>query len=235
MIEVDTDGIYFVAPDDASEEPLLAALEDVLPPEIQLELDGRFEAMLSYKMKNYVLLDARGKLLIKGSGLRSRGIELFQRLWLEEMFRLLLTGRREDIPALVKRWREDFEARRVPLKHFMKTETLQESSTGYQDKIRGGRRNVSAAYELALRSARPYQPGDQVSYYVTGERKRVKVNEAAKLAAEWDPAAPDENTAYYVSKLEELYEKFRLLIEQDGLAPVDDIEPESQAELPLEQ
>jgi DNA polymerase elongation subunit (family B) len=235
VIEVDTDGIYFVAPDDASEETLLAALEDVLPPEIQLELDGRFEAMLSYKMKNYVLLDARGKLLIKGSGLRSRGIELFQRLWLEEMFRLLLTGRREDIPALVKRWREDFEARRVPLKHFMKTETLQESSTGYQDKIRGGRRNVSAAYELALRSARPYQPGDQVSYYVTGERKRVKVNEAAKLAAEWDPAAPDENTAYYVSKLEELYEKFRLLIEQDGLAPVGDIEPESQAELPLEQ
>ena len=235
VIEVDTDGIYFVAPDDASEEPLLAALEDVLPPEIQLELDGRFEAMLSYKMKNYVLLDARGKLLIKGSGLRSRGIELFQRLWLEEMFRLLLTGRREDIPALVKRWREDFEARRVPLKHFMKTETLQESSTGYQDKIRGGRRNVSAVYELALRSARPYQPGDQVSYYVTGERKRVKVNEAAKLAAEWDPAAPDENTAYYVSKLEELYEKFRLLIEQDGLAPVGDIEPESQAELPLEQ
>ncbi len=235
VIEVDTDGIYFVAPDGASEEPLLAALEDVLPPEIQLELDGRFEAMLSYKMKNYVLLDARGKLLIKGSGLRSRGIELFQRLWLEEMFRLLLTGRREDIPALVKRWREDFEARRVPLKHFMKTETLQESSTGYQDKIRGGRRNVSAAYELALRSARPYQPGDQVSYYVTGERKRVKVNEAAKLAAEWDPAAPDENTAYYVSKLEELYEKFRLLIEQDGLAPVGDIEPESQAELPLEQ
>jgi DNA polymerase, archaea type len=237
VIEVDTDGIYFVAPDDASEEALLAALEDVLPPEIQLELDGRFEAMLSYKMKNYVLLDARSKLLIKGSGLRSRGIELFQRLWLEEMFRLLLTGRREDIPALVKRWREDFEARRVPLKHFMKTETLQESSTGYQDKIRGGRRNVSAAYELALRSERPYQPGDQVSYYVTGERKRVKVNEAAKLAAEWDPAAPDENTAYYVSKLEELYEKFRPLIERDGLVAAGeaDTEPESQAELPLEQ
>ena len=59
-----------------------------------------------------------------------------------------------------------------------------------------------AAYELALRSSRPYQPGDQVSYYVTGETKRVKVNEAAKLAAEWSPAAPDENTAYYVAKLQ---------------------------------
>ena len=57
--------------------------------------------MFSYKMKNYVLLDERGKLLIKGSGLRSRGIELFQRRWMEEMFRLLLTGRRDEIPALV--------------------------------------------------------------------------------------------------------------------------------------
>ncbi|HEX9127370.1 MAG TPA: DNA polymerase domain-containing protein [Methylomirabilota bacterium] len=234
VIEVDTDGIYFVPPHDADEEKLLEELERVLPSEIQLELDGRYEAMLSYKMKNYVLLDARGRLLIKGSGLRSRGIELFQRLWLEEMFRLLLTGRREEIPALTQRWREDFEGRRVPIKHFMKTETLQESAAGYQDKLRDGRRNVSAAYELALRSERTYQAGDQVSYYVAGEKQRVKVNDAAKLATEWDPAAPDENTVYYLAKLEDLYEKFRPLIEQDSLAPPANTEPEGPVQLPLE-
>ena len=105
----------------------MADLAAALPEGIQLELDGRYVAMLSYKMKNYVVLDARGKLLIKGSGLRSRGIELFQRLWMEQMFRLLLTGRRAEIPALVRRWEEDFNAHRVPLKQFMKTETLQES------------------------------------------------------------------------------------------------------------
>jgi DNA polymerase elongation subunit (family B) len=234
VIEVDTDGLYFVPPEGKDEETLFAGLETVLPPGIQLELGGRYEAMLSYKMKNYVLLDHRGKLLVKGSGLRSRGIELFQRLWLEEMFRLLLTGCREQIPALVKRWQEDFQAHRVPVKQFMKTETLQESPAGYQDKLRGGKRNVSAAYELALRSERPYQAGDQVSYYVAGDGKRVKVNEAAKLAAEWDPAAPDENTAYYLAKLHDLYEKFRPLIEQDGLAPAGDGLPEGPAELPRE-
>jgi DNA polymerase elongation subunit (family B) len=245
VIEVDTDGLYFVPPppplspaggegQGEGEARLLAELESVLPPGIQLELGGRYEAMLSYKMKNYVLLDHRGKLLVKGSGLRSRGIELFQRLWLKEMFRLLLTGRREEIPPLVKRWQEDFEAHRVPVKQFMKTETLQESPAGYQDKLRGGKRNVSAAYELALRSERPYQAGDQVSYYVAGEGKRVKVNEAAKLAAEWDPTAPDENTAYYLAKLHDLYEKFRPLIEQDGLAPAGDGLPEGPAQLPRE-
>ena len=228
VIEVDTDGLYFVPPPGrADEETLMAELASVLPPGIQLELDGRYPAMFSYKMKNYVLLDARGKLLVKGSGLRSRGIELFQRAWMEEMFRLSLTGRRAEIPGRLARWEGDFRMHRVPVKDFMKTETLQESLRTYQDKLEAGQRNPAAAYELALRSARPYQPGDQVSYYVTGDGLRVKVNEAAKLATAWDPEAPDENTAYYVGKLRELYEKFRPLVERDGLVPVaDDVEPE---------
>src|SRR6185295_6904002 len=231
VVEVDTDGIYFVPPpgeapgDAAAEERLVAELSGALPEGIQLELDGRYVAMLSYKMKNYVVLDGRGKLLIKGSGLRSRGLELFQRLWMEQLFRLLLTGRRGEILDLVRRWEADFIAHRIPLKQFMKTETLQESLTAYREKLQAGARNVGAAYELALASARSYQPGDQVSYYVTGESKRVKVNEAAKLAAEWSERAPDENTAYYVAKLQELHEKFRPLIEQDGLAPVVEDEP----------
>ncbi|MDP2626001.1 MAG: DNA polymerase domain-containing protein [Candidatus Rokubacteria bacterium] len=222
VIEVDTDGIYFTAPDSqpASAEALLADLSAVLPEGIQLELAGRYVAMLSYKMKNYVLLDAAGKILIKGSSLRSRGLELFQRQWMEQMFRLLLTGRREEIPALLRRWEEDFTARRVTVQQFMKTETLQESLPSYQDKVTAGKRNASALYELALRSSRPYQAGDQLSYYVTGTGPRVKVNESARLAASWDAGTPDENTAYYLAKLRDLSEKFRPFIEQGGLRPV---------------
>jgi DNA polymerase elongation subunit (family B) len=231
VIEVDTDGLYFVPPpglaagDERAEEALLAALAATLPEGINLELGGRYEAMLSYKMKNYVLLDQRGKLVIKGSGLRSRGIELFQRQWMEETFRLLLTGRRHEIPALARRWEEDFRAHRVTVKQFMKTETLQESLSGYRERVQSGKRNTAAPYELALASQRPYQPGDQVSYYVAGEDDRVKVNEAAKLAASWNPAHPDENTAYYLAKLRELHDKFRPFIECEGLTPVKEEEP----------
>ncbi len=222
-IEVDTDGIYFTPPHSASGdgvEALMSSLADVLPAGIQLELAGRYPAMLSYKMKNYVLLDAAGKLLIKGSSLRSRGLELFQRQWMEQVFALLLAGRRDEIPALCRRWEEDFVGHRVSVRQFMKTETLQDAPERYQEKVAAGKRNASAAYELAVRSARPYQAGDQLSYYVAGATARVKVNEAAKLASAWDPAAPDENTAYYVGKLRELHQKFRPLIEQDGLVPV---------------
>ena len=174
----------------------------------------------SYKMKNYVLLDAAGKIQIKGSSLRSRGLEFFQRQWMEQMFRLLLTGRREEIPALLRRWEEDFTARRVTVQQFMKTETLQESLPSYQEKVTAGKRNASALYELALRSSRPYQAGDQLSYYVTGTGPRVKVNESARLAASWDAGTPDENTAYYLAKLRDLSEKFRPFIDREGLRPV---------------
>jgi hypothetical protein len=169
--------------------------------------------MFSYKMKNYALLDHAGRLSITGSGLRSRGLELFQREWMEEMFLHLLQGEPQKVRELTQRYAEAFERHTFDVRKFMKTETLQDSLETYRDKVKGSRRNPAAAYELALRSARPYQPGDQVSYYVAGTSRKVKVHEAARLAREWDPKHPDENVEYYKAKLVELYEKFKPFIE----------------------
>ncbi|MFQ5829516.1 MAG: DNA polymerase domain-containing protein [Candidatus Methylomirabilia bacterium] len=235
VIELDTDGLYFVPPggvlDEAAEEQLVAGLSQVLPEGIHIELEGRYPAMFSYKIKNYALLDWAGKLTIKGSGLRSRGLELFQRLWMEQLFRLILEGRPEEIPALVQRYLDDFAAHRTPIRQFMKTETLQDSLDTYREKVRAKKRNPSAPYELALKSERPYQPGDQVSYYVTGQGLKVKVNEAAKLASQWDPTAPDENVEYYQAKVRELWEKFRPFVERGGLVPVEEEATEPQLSL----
>ncbi len=213
VIEVDTDGLYFVAPEGVrsaqDEERLLGDLATILPEGIALELDGRYQAMFSYKMKNYALLDDAGRLTITGSGLRSRGLELFQREWMEEMFLHLLRGEPHKIRELTRRYAEAFERHAWDVRKFMKTETLQDSLETYRDKLKGSRRNPAAAYELALKAERAYQPGDQVSYYVAGISKRVKVHEAAKLASQWDPHNPDENVEYYKAKLVELEEKFR--------------------------
>jgi len=218
IIEVDTDGLYFVAPADvrspADEDRLLAELTSILPEGIALELDGRYAAMFSYKMKNYALLDADGHLTITGSGLRSRGLELFQREWMEEMFLHLLAGEPQRIRDLTRRYAEAFEQHAFDVGKFMKTETLQDSLETYREKVKAGRRNPAAPYELALRSERAYQPGDQVSYYVAGTSKRVKVHEAAKLASQWDPKNPDENVEYYKAKLIELEAKFRPFFER---------------------
>jgi len=223
IIEVDTDGLYFTLPDEMEARAANQLLEDLaatLPEGIRLELAGQYRAMFSYKMKNYALLDEHGKLIIKGSGLRSRGLELFQRQWMGEMMLLLLRGEREEIQELTDRYLKDFDAHRFPVQMFMKTETLQDSLETYQYKVKGKKRNPAAHYELALKSVRPYQPGDQISYYVSGQGAKVKVHEAAKLASQWDPERPDENVGYYKTKLLDLYEKFRPFIEQEGLVPI---------------
>lgn len=217
IIEIDTDGLYFVPPQGIrtpqDEEDLMQEASEALPEGIHLELDGRYQAMFSYKMKNYALLGYDGRLTIKGSGLKSRGLELFQRMWMEEMMRWLLQGEREKVKELTRRYLEGFREHRFDIRVFMKTETLQDSLEAYQQKVRAKKRNPSAPYELALQAERSYQPGDQISYYVTGSGKGVRVHEACKLASQWDPQNPDENVEYYQAKLLELYEKFRPFIE----------------------
>jgi DNA polymerase, archaea type len=220
IIEVDTDGIYFIAPDSigspAEEESLIASLREILPQGIDLELDGRYPAMFSYKMKNYALLDENGELLIKGSGLRSRGLELFQRDWLEEMLALLLKGETERVSDLYQRYLHDLEHHRKDVTWLAKTETLQDSLESYQTKVKTKKRNVAAPYELALKSHRRYQPGDQISYYVTGTKAKVKISENCKIATQWDPKNPDENVEHYKAKLKELYEKFKPWIQSEN-------------------
>ncbi len=51
-------------------------------------------------MKNYVLLEASGEMTIRGSGLKSRGLERFQRRFMEEMFLLLMTDRHSELQDL---------------------------------------------------------------------------------------------------------------------------------------
>ncbi|MFQ5532566.1 MAG: DNA polymerase domain-containing protein, partial [Candidatus Methylomirabilales bacterium] len=222
IIEVDTDGLYFTLPPGTmpdAEDQLLDGLAATLPEGIRLELAGRYQSMFSYKMKNYALLDEQGKLIIKGSGLRSRGLELFQRQWMEKMMLLLLRGDKEKIPGLTDRYLKDFDAHRFPVQMFMKTETLQDSLETYQQKVKGKKRNPAAPYELALKSERLYQPGDQISYYVTGHGVKVKVHEAAKLASEWNADQPDENVEFYKAKLLDLYKKFKPFIDESSETP----------------
>jgi DNA polymerase, archaea type len=220
IIEVDTDGLYFTPPPGVDtpkdEERLLDAVSQALPVGISLELDGRYPAMFSYKMKNYALLDERNAVILKGSGLKSRGLEPFLRAWMEEMFGLLLRGEADQIDALLGKYMEEFEQHQFDVKMFMKTESLQESLATYRDKVRDKKRNPSALYELAIQSGRSYQPGDQISYYVAGTGKRIKVHEAAKLASQWDRHHPDENVPYYKAKLLELYKKFKPFIRGMG-------------------
>jgi DNA polymerase, archaea type len=209
VIEIDTDGIYFQPPAGATPDALSRGMAEVLPEGIEVEFGKRFRSMFSYKAKNYALLDEAGEISIKGGALKSRGMEPYLREYLEEFIRLLLHGKTREAGALESQWLDRINARQIPITQLARTETLQDSPSTYQRKISASARNRSAAFEIALRDGRDYRAGDQVRYYITGDRKKVTAYEAAKPLGEYDPADPDENTAYYAAKLEDLAAKFR--------------------------
>ena len=236
VIEVDTDGIYFVPPASVADgvdagggrrdkdqgapgstppattiEQLQKGLAAELPAGIDVEIDEQFDAMFSYKAKNYALLTKDGDVIIKGGALKSRGLEKFQRVFLEEMIKLIMQGKPEAIGELRKEFERKIRNHEWNIDMLMKTDTLQDSLDKYRAKIAGSARNRAAAYELALASSRNYKPGDQISYYIKATPKKVAAYEAAKLATEFDPKNRDENVDYYIAKLDDLAKKFSSL------------------------
>ncbi|MDD2237755.1 MAG: DNA polymerase domain-containing protein [Kiritimatiellae bacterium] len=209
-VEIDTDGVYFVPPSIQADEvrAFRQTFAEQLPAGIDVEFDGEYRSMYSYKMKNYALLDEHGGILVKGAALKSRGLEPFQRRYIHEFLRLKLEQRDQDIPALQQEFEDAIRLRKWPITMLAKTEVLQADPSNYAAKIQAGNRGRNAAYELALASNRTYRAGDQLSYYVTGDRKSVAVYAAAKPVSEWDPQNRDENIVYYLDKLHALFRKF---------------------------
>ena len=178
-----------------------------MPAGIEVEFDGRYPAMYSYKMKNYALLEDDGTVILKGAALKSRGLEPFLRDFLREWLTLTLHGRAEEIPALFARRRAEIAARQLPVAALAKTEMLTDSPATYQKKREAGGKSRQPAYEVALASGRAYQAGDAISYYVTGDNKNVPIHATAKLAAAFDPENRDENVPFYLAKLDALIKK----------------------------
>jgi DNA polymerase elongation subunit (family B) len=200
-----------VPPEKIDIDNLQKDLAKELPTGIDVEIDEQFDAMLSYKAKNYALLTKDGDVIIKGGALKSRGLEKFQRVFLEEMIKMIMQGKPEAIADLRNDFDRKIRNREWKIDMLMKTDTLQDSLEKYRAKIAGSARNRAAAYELALASGRNYRPGDQISYYIKATPKKVAAYEAAKPATEFDPENRDENVDYYVAKLDDLVQKFSSL------------------------
>src|SRR5213596_934259 len=145
VVEVDTDGIYFVPPSSASSveagvsparsksdaadtaattgneiEELQRGLAKELPVGIDVEIDEQFDAMFSYKAKNYALLTKDGDVVIKGGALKSRGLEKFQRVFLEEMIKLIMKGKPDAITDLRNQFEKKIRNREWKIDMLMK-------------------------------------------------------------------------------------------------------------------
>lgn len=211
-VEVDTDGIYFQPPESCTTEEceyaLVQRISRAFPEGIEVELDGRYRSMFAYKTKNYALLGYDGQTVIKGSGLRSRGVEKYLREFTRDLIELLLVGKAAEVERLFGEYVLRLRSRELGAYWVARTETLNESPDSYREKVRLGTRNHSAAFEIALSSGRTYRAGDHVSYYVSGAGKDATAYEQSRPLSAFDPLHPNINVPYYIEKLRNLKKRF---------------------------
>jgi len=209
ILEADTDGIYLSTESYYTRpEELLAQVAKIMPPGIELEFDGIYDAMFCYKAKNYALA-AKGEVTLRGSALRSRGIEPFLKRLGDQLIAYLL-GVSPDSPAAeVARLRAAIAAREQPVADLAKSETLSQNPETYEQWVAGGGKPRRAAAEVALQMNPRPRMGERVSYYVASKTKGQTSDwQRARPLAAFHPVNAPYDPVYYLEKIDDWAERY---------------------------
>jgi DNA polymerase elongation subunit (family B) len=229
ILEADTDGIY-LASDRYYREPeaLLALVAAILPAGIELEFDGRYAAMFCYKAKNYALSEG-GKITLRGSAFRSRGIEPYLQRLTDGMVRFVLGESQESPLALVEEYRRRLAAGQIPVDEISKGENLSQSPDAYEALIAGGGKPRRAAAEAALQMNPRPSMGERVNYYITPRSKgRTSDWQRARPVTLYDPLNAPYDPDYYLAKIDDWMERYGSFL---GVSLVQDPKNAAQGEL----
>ncbi|HEX9006893.1 MAG TPA: DNA polymerase domain-containing protein [Bacteroidota bacterium] len=212
VVEVDTDGVLFVPPQavlgEQNERTFVALLSSRMPRGITVAFSGRYPRMVSFRKKNYALLTTEGRVSIKGSSLVSRSMEGFGRSFIRRGVELLLQEDIAGLHALYLEYYGKISEHKLHVREFARVETLKDQTSVYTEEVLGGKRNRSAAYEVALAQGRAVRPGERIAFYITGSDPNVRGFEHCRSVDDWNPNFPDENTAFYLRRLNEFAGKF---------------------------
>lgn len=225
ILEADTDGIY-LSSEKYFEDPdaLLALVAPTLPPGIELEYDGRYAAMFCYKAKNYALYDGK-KMTLRGSALRSRGIEPYLRKLSRQLFHFLVGASPDSPLPIIENYRQQFPSRALAVAELAKSETLSMNPDAYERWIAEGGKPRRAAAEAALQLTPRPRMGDRVTYYITAKQKgKTSDWQRARPVELFDATAWPYDPEYYAEKLDDWIERYGKFI---GAKPT----PPAQGEL----
>ena len=220
ILEADTDGIYLSSESYFdSPEVLLGLVAPILPAGIELEHDGRYAAMWCYKAKNYALYDGK-KVTLRGSALRSRGMEPFLKKLSDRLINYLVGASPESPVPLVEDYRRRLLTRDVPVAELAKSETLNQNPDAYEELIAGGGKPRRASAEVALQVTPRPRMGERVSYYITTKAKgKTSDWQRARALALYDPVAAPYDPTFYADKLDDWLERYGNFI---GVKPLGD-------------
>ncbi len=157
VVEVDTDGVYFQPPDNVdsqeSEQEYIEQVGAMLPEGIRLAHDGRYQAMISLKMKNYVLVSHDGKKIFKGSALRSRADEPFGLDFISKATDLLVEQKADQVGQLYQALARQIESGELSVAKLARRERVTEKTYS------------SASRKRMAKAASGAKVGDYITVY----------------------------------------------------------------------
>ncbi len=166
LIEADTDGAYFAVPENWTEEQerrLVAEIGALLPRGIQLEYEGRFQAMVSHAIKNYALLTYNGQLIVRGVALRSSRAEPFGEQFLRQALRYAMLGDVGGVKRCYEETREALRARLLPALDVAAQVRLSKTPKVY---LTTRAKHAEPQYEVLLAAGRrQWAVGERVRFY----------------------------------------------------------------------
>jgi DNA polymerase I len=195
VIEADTDGAYFVAPN-GSPEAAVSAVAQTLGDDLHLVAEERYPTMLSLKAKNYVLKRSSGELLMRGSALRSSRDEPFGRALVQGIASLLIEGREKDIAELVRETVDKIRDNKFAPEEFSRRESIT-SKTFHSP---ANRRLATILSERGL---------------TVGDKVRVYQRPGPELAL-LDDYTGDEDREYLVRRVGDFVARFGDLVPADA-------------------
>ena len=225
LLEADTDGVYFAVPEgwtDADADRIVSEVGALLPPLVQLELEGRYAAMLSHEPKNYALLTHDGRLLLRGVAFRSSRAEPFGEAFLKRALAKLLVGEIAGVRDVYVDTVTALRRRDVPTWETASRMRLTKTPEEYAA-TRDRRREP--AYEALLAAGRPrWSPGDRVRVYRTREGRPALAPSRPDASATEIVDPRDYDVEHYVRLLRETFASrlARALSPEDFAAVFDD-------------
>ncbi len=174
-----------------------------LPKGIRLQHDGRYRAMLSLKIKNYVCVGYDGRKVFRGAAVRSRADEIFGREFLAEAVDLILAGDLDGLRRLYRDLLGQIVAGELPAQKLARRERVTEKTFSSPAK----RRSAAVAADTPV--------GEYISVYQRADGSLARVEDYAG----------DEDRAHYAEKLYRFAHRLRDAIG----APFEDLFPRPSA------
>lgn len=230
----DTDGVMFELPGDMTDEEVDAFIGEeisgVMPPGIDIDNDGRFERVVSYKRKNYGKIPRGGSLediQLKGNSLIGRGMEKFLRQYIEHQMKALAAKDVERMAQVHHRLKHAIMDRELRPDQFKKRGRLKMTMAEYAESPSNLARYEVAA-EWQERTGKEAKAGDTFWYYVSGSEKNPTVFKASKLIEDYNG---DENRHYLMQRLDDTADIFRDMVTEPGKVFSMEISPPDQGSL----